>query len=219
MAGSDLFLKNGFRVVDTSGDDVLLSREWKRGTLPCFNDREKQRARHTGLTIVHTGQCPWVSRFVEQVRDSDLPRHFRLTIRELKTPAQAQRAPALYATFSLLYKGRVLAGRVPAQEERRPSARELGLTVDIFSRGKHNAITDVPGFWLDMPLSWQVTASAPVSLRSCLTARQWIRKGEKKSEIWRLTVQTPPQAGCNWHVWFNVSAVCTLPPGNSSGSS
>jgi predicted GNAT family acetyltransferase len=127
MAGSDLFLKNGFRVVDTSGDDVLLSREWKRGPLPCFNDRKKQRARHTGLTIVHTGQCPWVSRFVEQVRNSDLPRHLRLTIRELKTPAQAQRAPTLYATFSLLHNGRVLADRYISMTRFRNILREQHL--------------------------------------------------------------------------------------------
>jgi hypothetical protein len=48
---------------------------------------------------------------VEEIRETGLDEKLNLQITELKTPAEAQQAPSLYATFNLVFNGKLLADR------------------------------------------------------------------------------------------------------------
>ena len=74
------------------------------GSPPSFNNPEKPLESYKGLTMVYSRQCPWVPRFLEENK-------LQVKVVELKTPAQAQTAPSLYGTFSMIYNGKILADR------------------------------------------------------------------------------------------------------------
>ena len=54
MANKNLFLKNGFRVVETSGMFSLLVKPLRKGALPRFRDWEKHLGKYKGLNIVYS---------------------------------------------------------------------------------------------------------------------------------------------------------------------
>mgnify|MGYP006310740451 CR=1 FL=1 len=64
-----------------------------------------------GLVIVYSRQCPWVARFIEEVKPIIEEHGLEPTIVELKTPKEVQHGPSLYGTFSLIYNGKLLADR------------------------------------------------------------------------------------------------------------
>jgi hypothetical protein len=115
MAHKDLFLKNGFRVIETSGVFNLLVRRSKEGPLPRFRDWERRLGKSRGLNIVYSHQCPWVARFIKEIRDVIRKKGLRLKITELKTARQAQDAPSIYGVFTLLQDGRILADHYISQ--------------------------------------------------------------------------------------------------------
>ncbi len=109
MARQDVFIKHGYRLVDASGSEQLLVKQFKAGPLPALHRPRPPKNR--GLSIFYSKQCPWVARFVEEVRPILAKMNLAATVTELKTAAQAQDAPCVYGVFSLLYDGRVLADR------------------------------------------------------------------------------------------------------------
>ncbi|OGD18642.1 MAG: hypothetical protein A2W03_08595 [Candidatus Aminicenantes bacterium RBG_16_63_16] len=115
MANKNLFLKNGFRVVETSGMFSLLVKPLRKGALPRFRDWEKQLGKYKGLNIVYSNQCPWVARFIAELAGVIQKRGLQLKIRELKTARQAQAAPSIYGVFSLLQDGQILADHYISQ--------------------------------------------------------------------------------------------------------
>ncbi len=112
MAENTLFIKMGFQPAGNDGTgNELLVYKFNDGPVPVINDWKSQLANYRGLHIVYTRQCPWVARMVEEFKESDLQKRLNIDITELKTPEEAQNAPALYTTFSLIYKGKLLADR------------------------------------------------------------------------------------------------------------
>ncbi len=111
MAQKELFLKNGYTVVEESGKEQLLVKQFKKKSIPKFNNWEKELSKYQELTILYSCQCPWVARFIEEVKPILKKEKLRPTIIELKTAKQAQKAPSLYSTFNLIYKGKLLADR------------------------------------------------------------------------------------------------------------
>jgi hypothetical protein len=108
MASRTIFEKLGFRLVAEDGDYQLLAKQLKKGKYPSIRDHRAQLKKYQGWHILYTRQCPWVSRFIHEL-DPAITDRLHLTITELKTPAEAQNAPSLYATFSLIHDGRLLA--------------------------------------------------------------------------------------------------------------
>jgi L-amino acid N-acyltransferase YncA len=112
MANRNIFLKTGFREVDGNhGVNELLSINFKDGPAPYVKDWQSQLLKYQGLHIIYTKQCPWVARMVHEIMDSDLAKRLELKITELKTATEAQNAPSLYASFNLIYNGKLLADR------------------------------------------------------------------------------------------------------------
>lgn len=110
MAKSALFRKNGFTVADNAKPGFeLLVKQFGDAPLPKFNDWQSSLKTFQGLQIVYTKQCPWVARFVSELESYTKEKGLKLTITELKTPAEAQAAPSPYTTFNLINNGKLLA--------------------------------------------------------------------------------------------------------------
>jgi hypothetical protein len=110
MAGKDMFLKNGYKsVASVNPSYELLVKSFNDGPKPKIKDWQLQLKDYQGLNIIYSKQCPWVVRFISELKDSDISNELDLRITELKTPEQAQNAPSIYATFNLIYNGTLLA--------------------------------------------------------------------------------------------------------------
>ena len=111
MANKAIFLKNGYEVVAKSGKEQLLVKQFRKSALPVLNDWQAELAKHQGLSMVYSHQCPWVARFIEEVKPFLKKEGLDPTFTHLKTAAQAQTAPSLYGVFNLIYNGKLLADR------------------------------------------------------------------------------------------------------------
>ncbi len=109
MAKSDIFIKNGFRIVEEKDPHALLLHPFRKAPLPTFTDTERSLRKYRDMTVIYSNQCPWVVRFVEDLKDNAAILGFTVALKEIKTAKQAQQAPSAYSAFSLVYQGRLLA--------------------------------------------------------------------------------------------------------------
>ena len=68
MATKDIFIKRGYTIVEESGKDQLVVKPFKDGPLPAIKNWRNRLASYNGLHIVYSRQCPWVARFVEEIK-------------------------------------------------------------------------------------------------------------------------------------------------------
>ncbi|MGB7061400.1 MAG: YoaP domain-containing protein [Candidatus Zixiibacteriota bacterium] len=114
MAGKDLFVKNGFEVVDRAPPDFeLLARKFKKGApSPRFKSDWDKRLRKydKDLTIIRSDQCPYVAKAVREISETAQKR-YGITPRvvELKSSREAQNAPSPFGVFSFILDGKLLA--------------------------------------------------------------------------------------------------------------
>jgi GNAT superfamily N-acetyltransferase len=114
LATSALFLRNGFKVVDTAPPDYqLLVRKLKPAAPnPAFKgDWEKKLKKYSrGVTIIRADQCPHVAKFARDIAQA-AKQDYGLQVRmvELKSHREAQNAPTPYAVFAFIHDGRILA--------------------------------------------------------------------------------------------------------------
>jgi ribosomal protein S18 acetylase RimI-like enzyme len=109
MADKTIYLKNGFEIVEEDEPFSLLVKKIKEGPLPKFKDWKKQLEKYKGLHIVYSNQCPWVSRSILETQEVIKKYKLDVTIKELKTPEEAQNAPSLYSTYNFIKDGKILA--------------------------------------------------------------------------------------------------------------
>ena len=110
MAGKDLFVKNGFKSIASAKPSFeLMVKTLKDGPMPKFKDWEKELSKYKGLNIIYTNQCPWVARSIKEISEIAKKEGLKFNVTELKTPKDAQNAPSLYASFNLIYDGKLLS--------------------------------------------------------------------------------------------------------------
>ncbi len=107
MADKQVFLKNGFTFVDEKDSYSLLFKDLNEATKPSFFNCKEQLAKYKGLHIVYSNQCPWVARFMYEMKDR--LDELDITVTELKTAEEAQHAPSIYATFNFISDGELIA--------------------------------------------------------------------------------------------------------------
>jgi GNAT superfamily N-acetyltransferase len=113
MAGKELFLKNGFELVDQAPTDfeLLVKKFKKNASLPKFKgDWEKRLNQYSsGLTIIRSDQCPYIAKSVREIRETAQKEYgIKPNIIELNNCTEAQNAPTAYGIFSLIYNGKLL---------------------------------------------------------------------------------------------------------------
>ena len=111
MANKEIFQKNGYQIISESGKEQLMVKQFKNGPLPSINNWKGELKKYKDLTFIYSKQCPWVARFIEEVKPILKKEKLKPTIIELKTANQAQKAPSLYSVFNIIYNGQLLTDR------------------------------------------------------------------------------------------------------------
>lgn len=114
MVGKDLFIKNGFEVVDSAPSDFeLLVKKWdSKAPDPKFRGDWNQKLKKygNGLTIIRAYQCPYTVKNVNEISEV-AEKQFRITPRiiTLKTSKEAQNSPCPFGVFCVIYNGKIVA--------------------------------------------------------------------------------------------------------------
>lgn len=111
MMRKEIFLKYGYNLVAESGKDQLLVKPFREAPLPSFRGSIKSITDHKGLAIKYSLQCPWVARFIEEVREDIEKLKLDPEIIEFKTHSEAQNSPSNYGVFNMTWNDRLLADR------------------------------------------------------------------------------------------------------------
>jgi hypothetical protein len=109
MAKMEIFLKNGYMLTGVEGKDQLLVKQFRKGPMPSFNISTVVPGNNEGLKVLYSKQCPWVARFIDEAA-AELEK-LNAGVSELTTPEEAQKAPAPYGVFNMLYNGKILTDR------------------------------------------------------------------------------------------------------------
>lgn len=112
MVKKDLFLKNGFKVIEEYEKFQLLTIEID-GTKPTAKfkyDPDKLKQYH-GWHIYYSKQCPWVARFTKEIESFVHSTDLNLTVHEFKSPKEMQEFGTVYSVFNLIKDGKLLADR------------------------------------------------------------------------------------------------------------
>jgi N-acetylglutamate synthase-like GNAT family acetyltransferase len=113
MAGKELFLRNGFEVVDTAPPDFELLVK-KIASAPFSNfpkDWDQRLSRYgPGLTIIQSDQCPYTAKAVNEISaTAEAEYDIKPEVVELKNSRDAQNAPSAFAVFGIVYNGKLVA--------------------------------------------------------------------------------------------------------------
>ncbi|MCP4259793.1 MAG: GNAT family N-acetyltransferase, partial [Planctomycetes bacterium] len=114
LANSQIFLKHGFKIVDTAPPDyeLLVKKFNKSAPNPKFKNNwdKKLKKYDKGLTIILANQCPHTIRCADTIAETARKTYKQKPqIVEIKTYRQAQNAPTPYAAFAVIYNGQLLA--------------------------------------------------------------------------------------------------------------
>ena len=114
MAGKEIFVKNGFEVVDKASPDfeLLVKKLNKKAPPPKFKgDWEKRLSQYgKGLTIIRADQCPYSVKNVREISETaEKIYNIEPNIIELKNCQEAQNSPCPFGTFCIVYNGKVVA--------------------------------------------------------------------------------------------------------------
>jgi N-acetylglutamate synthase-like GNAT family acetyltransferase len=114
MVGKELFLKNGFEVVDFAPPDfeMLVKKFKKSAKNPKIKiDFEKELKKYKkGLYIIVSDQCPYTIKAINEISETAKSRYkIKPKIIELKNSRDAQNAPSPFAIFSIIYNGKILS--------------------------------------------------------------------------------------------------------------
>ncbi len=114
MAGSDLFIKAGFVLVDRIPPYELLVKKLKK-TAPdprFIVNRERLIKRYRkGLTILAADQCPYVSKTVERIAEASRRLGLEPKVVRVGSAKASRELPTPYGVFSILYDGKLIAER------------------------------------------------------------------------------------------------------------
>lgn len=113
MAGNDLFIKNGFEVVDSAKPDFnLLVKKFTQSTpSPSFKTRSTTIESYgKGLTIIRADQCPYTVKNVKEIADFAKSEYgLTANVITLKNYQEAQNCPSPFGTFCIIYGGSIIA--------------------------------------------------------------------------------------------------------------
>ncbi len=114
MAKKDLFLKNGFEVVDSCPPDfeLLVKKFDKNAPTPKFKEDSGKRLGEygKGLTIIRADQCPYTVKNVREMVDSaEKIFGLKANVVNLINCKDAQNSPCAFGTFCIIFDGEIVA--------------------------------------------------------------------------------------------------------------
>lgn len=113
MAGQEIFLKNGYELVEQAPPHhQLLVKRFGDAPLPAFRKVSKKLlSRYSkGLTILHSDQCPYAIRAAEEIPPVARAEFgIEPTLIKFKNCRSAQDSPNPYGIFSIIWNGELVA--------------------------------------------------------------------------------------------------------------
>ncbi len=112
MPKNDLFLKNGFKPVDTAPPRYeLLVKKFDDAPDPRFTGDwdHRQKTYGEGLTIITSPQCPYVEKAVREISEAAKELGIPMKIEELRSCKEARISPSPFGTFGMMYNGELIA--------------------------------------------------------------------------------------------------------------
>jgi len=109
MVDNQVFVKNGYDKIQHYQKYVLLVKNFKNDELPQLIINDSSLSKYIGLHIIYSCQCPWVARFIDEVKPFLDKLGINPVITQLKSAKEAQMAPSIYSVFNLVYNGKLLA--------------------------------------------------------------------------------------------------------------
>lgn len=114
MAKSDLFIKAGFVSVDRIPPYELLVKKLNQTAPdPRFIVEKEQACKRHGkrLTILAADQCPYVAKSVERIAAAARTLGLAAKVVRVRSARASRKLPTPYGVFSILYDGKLIAGR------------------------------------------------------------------------------------------------------------
>lgn len=111
MAGSKLFLKNGFKLADTHPKDFeLLVYVFDDVEMPRFSIPSKKNSPYMGkgLYIIYSDQCPYVRKFLNDIPPTLEEYEIKPRIIKIEESKQIRELANPYGTFTIIYDGKIL---------------------------------------------------------------------------------------------------------------
>jgi N-acetylglutamate synthase-like GNAT family acetyltransferase len=113
MADNNIFLKNGFQIVENAKPDfeLLVLKFDKNAKNPSFKHRLNEKLKETdnGLTIMRSAQCPYTEKNVKAIIDSAKKMKLKIKLVDLQDAEAAQSNPCAFGTFSIIYNGTIIS--------------------------------------------------------------------------------------------------------------
>ena len=109
MAGKEIFIKNGFEIVDSAKPDFeLLVKKFNKSIhSPKFKNNGNKELK--GLTIIRADQCPYSVKNVREIVETAKKDYgIKTTIVNLKNHKEAQNSPCAFGTFCVIYNGDIV---------------------------------------------------------------------------------------------------------------
>ncbi len=114
MASDDVFIKNGFQVVDKSKPDfnLLVLKFNPESQNPSFKENMHQSLENLGdgLVIMRSHQCPYTEKNVNSIIET-AKNKFKLNVRlvNLNDTISVQNSPCAFGTFAIIYNGKIIS--------------------------------------------------------------------------------------------------------------
>jgi hypothetical protein len=114
MSGSEIFIKNGYSVVDTAKPDfeLLVKKLVSNAPDPKFRTTgEAKLDKFTkGLTIMRADQCPYTVKNVKEISEAAQKLFgIKANVINLKNYQEAQNCPCAFGIFCIIYEGSIIA--------------------------------------------------------------------------------------------------------------
>jgi hypothetical protein len=114
MVDKEIFIKNGFKVVDTAPPDfeLLVNKFDNNAPDPKFKkDWEQRQSQYSkGLTLIRADQCPYTVKNVNEINETaEKTFGMKINIVTLKNYKEAQNSPCPFGVFCILYNGKAIA--------------------------------------------------------------------------------------------------------------
>jgi len=128
LVGKKFFLKHGFESVDQHPPFELMVKKFGFCPSPSFSGdfEERLRAYSKGLTIVHSGQCPYIVAAVNAALDAAKTLGIEANMVELKSSKEVRElSPSPYGAFSIVYKGKLISYHSLAKKELTKNLKDI----------------------------------------------------------------------------------------------
>jgi hypothetical protein len=110
MANKDIFLKKGFRVIETAKPDfeLLVLKFNKTATDPKFKISSPDKYTN-GLTIIRSAQCPYSVKNVDAIIETAKKLKIKANLIEIKDSESAQQTPCAFGTFCIIHNNEIIS--------------------------------------------------------------------------------------------------------------